>query len=246
MEFIEKYLPINTPEKVTILIHDIINSGTLPFPRHELINQISFHIRKKKLQEMFRADITQFSNTNVDIRLMPDKKTGMQNKFSSKVSNLNSVSKREKADAKSSAERHKAIIGKKSNIDKKRNKVRKDNILQSKPNNITTSLTSKEVRRHSHRNWKYRDNNVTFVSPHNVVGKNLKEIANELNLSVFVLQNIFTSNKVSLTKSYSMKDFNIVKDEINSLVSPSVYQRLAGNPNTCVSILRQNQRFSSS
>lgn len=54
---IEKYLPLNSEEKIMDLIMDVKESGEINMPFKDFINEVVFNIRKIKLQVLFRDEI---------------------------------------------------------------------------------------------------------------------------------------------------------------------------------------------
>lgn len=197
MEFLNKYLPINTEEKVLLLLQEIDTFNSIPMSKNDFINFISCQIRKKKLQELFREKI-------------------------SKVVQTTTFKKNTVPEIKDKKERIKSIINKTQSpkVSKAERKA-----TERKKQQEAMELAHKQ-RMEKFKNRENQQHSISIASPSSIVGKNLIDASSNLCLPVSVFEKLLIKHKIELNKIFTEKDFNLLKVDINLLKNQTFDKKL--------------------
>ena len=231
MEFIKSYLPINTPEKISQLVQDIIGRENILSQPEELINQVCLQIRKKKLQEMFRTSIAPYVHTLLQNQ-NKSKSNWSENRSvknqSDNLKKINGINKIEGAVKSLTAD----LLNEKS-LGKNRKKVQKSK--GNKTVKTSQDLDNNSLPKPNNKSVYNRKNQIhevdETVSPKSILGRYVKEAATELNIPEHVFQEILTKNNISLIKKFTAKDFNILKEDLNQIRRKSFKNVASSNNN---------------
>lgn len=224
MEFIKNYLPINTPEKISQLVQDIIGREKILSQPEELINQVCLQIRKKKLQEMFRTSIAPFIHTLLQNQNKSKSNWSENRSVKNQPDNLKKFNGINKIEGAVKSLRADYLNDKSLGSNRKKTQKSKGN------ESVTTSrdLDTNSLPKPNNKNVFHRRNQIhevdEAVSPKSILGRYLKEAARELNLSEQVFQEILIKNNISLIKKFTTKDFNILKADIKQIIKINLNQ----------------------